>query len=307
MKLSNIMVLKYGDCFSGMSCPAFALKQLGIDFEYKFACDIDRYCRTFLQNEHNPEMIYSDVKDIESLPKVDLYVAGFPCQPFSSANTLIKTENHKSVDLFDEAFRCLKLCDPEVFILENVRGLTFKKNASYFKKVLDALSTLTGYHISYQILNSKDLGLPQSRNRIWFIGSKTTVPRFPESVPLTKSIWNILDLTLPMKPLVTRCKSFVDQKFENGKYYIDNCQSMGAFWRIYDQSTLHCHCITASNVPRVYFKENDQVFYRFYTNGELKELFGLKTPLTIQYLKLSKLLGNGMDINVLEKLISLNF
>lgn len=300
------MKLSYGDCFSGISCPGFALKQLGIDYDYKFACDIDKSCRSFLENEHNPEIIYNDVKNIETLPKVDLYVAGFPCQPFSSANIFIKTKNHKSVDLFDEAFRCLKLCNPEMFILENVKGLTFKKNALYFKKVLDALDTLTGYQVAYKILNSKDFGLPQSRNRIWFIGIKNRTPKFPEPVVLTKTIWDILDLSLPMKPFTSKAAIIPTLKFENNEYYIDNCQCTGKFMKIYGKNHTYCHCVVAANKPSIYYKKDDQIYNRKFSDQELMELFGLKIPLSKTYNNLSKMLGNGMDINVLEKLISLN-
>ena len=173
--------MKYGDLYSGLGCVAIALKQQGIEFDYEFACDINSNCKKNLIHNHKPKSFYTDVRDITELPHVDLFTAGFPCQPFSSANSKKSGDAHPSYDLFTETARCIRLCKPKVFILENVQGLISKKHSEYFayiRKTLDTLCDDLGMKWSYKLMNSKEYGIPQSRPRVYFVGS-VDEPKFP--------------------------------------------------------------------------------------------------------------------------------
>lgn len=302
-------MLTYGDCFSGMSCPAYALKQLGIEFEYKFACDNNKTCQRFLETEHSPDVIYDDARTVQELPKVDLFVAGFPCQPFSGANSMIKTEEHKSVDLFDEAFRWINMCDPEIFILENVKGLTFKSNKKYFDNVLTKLKSLDNYHFEYKLMDSKDYGSTMMRNRIWFIGKKTGTVVWPVKKTTDTTIWNVLDTELPVYPFNSTSKVYPEmiEKYGDG-LYIDNGQTLGSFWKFYGTEEKLARCVTTKNCPALYRISGNMILRREFTDQELKQLFGLKTDINGNYgRQLPKLLGNGMDIGILEQILEMYF
>lgn len=304
------MKITYGDIFSGMSCPAFALKQSNIEFEYKFACDINKESINFLKNEHSPEIIYKDVRDITELPHVNLMVAGFPCQPFSSANTKIKTQNHKSVDLFLDVIRCIGYSKPDVFILENVKGLTFKSNKLYFNRCIEKLDGLDEYRYEYKILNSKDYGQPQSRSRIWFIGVKKNKEIiWPKPKDLNIKAKDLVDHKLEIKPWICigKNRSVIEDYIKKDGLYIDNGQCTGMFCKLYYLDTQDFfYCVLAQNKTCIYQKIDGVVCKRPLVNEELYQIFGLKTKLNGTY-NMAKLLGNGMCINMLENLITVNF
>ena len=79
--------MKLGTDFSGIGSPEMALKYLGIDFESVFACEIDKYARQSFVQLHKPKTFYNDIttRNHKELEQLDLYVAGFPCQAFSTA------------------------------------------------------------------------------------------------------------------------------------------------------------------------------------------------------------------------------
>lgn len=310
----TLFYMKYGDLFSGIGCVAQALKFLDIPFSYEFACDIDKNCKANLLHNFPVKQFYDNVINITNLPKVDLFTAGFPCQPFSSVNKSAKKGlNHKSGDMFTETLRCLQLCDPEVFILENVVALTYKNNAEYFSYILESLGQLTQYSIHYKVLNSKDYGIPQSRQRIYFIGSKIqSEPLYPEPCSLHFTLLDVLDLTLPMKPLVSNAKvveSMADFMHPN-TYYVDNGQNVGSFTKlssIDDRS--YSYCLTASARPRIYHKDDTGVItYRPYCIDEMRMLQQIHPDFEniCSELQFAKQIGNGMDVSMMVRLLYLN-
>ena len=78
-------MLRIGTDCSGIEAPIQALKQLGIPFEHKWACEIDHYARRSILANYQPEIIYEDItkRNHSELPDIDIYVCGFPCQSFS--------------------------------------------------------------------------------------------------------------------------------------------------------------------------------------------------------------------------------
>jgi DNA (cytosine-5)-methyltransferase 3A len=108
--------------FDGMSCGRIALDQLGIKVDNYYACEIDKYAMQVSQANY-PEIIQlGDVCDVKSedLPKIDLILAGSPCQGFSFAGKQLAFDDPRSA-LFFEFIRLLKECKPKYFLLENVR------------------------------------------------------------------------------------------------------------------------------------------------------------------------------------------
>ncbi len=113
---------------------------------------------------------YGDATKIvpRELPDFDFLVAGFPCQPFSIAGKRRGFDDTRGTLFFDIA-RVLKDKRPRYFLLENVKGLLSNKKGKTFQTILKVLADL-GYGVEWQVLNSKDFGVPQNRERVFIIG-----------------------------------------------------------------------------------------------------------------------------------------
>tara|TARA_R110002110_G_scaffold354881_1_gene564579 strand:+ start:21 stop:1217 length:1197 start_codon:yes stop_codon:yes gene_type:complete len=200
--------MKVGTFFSGIGSPEQALLNLGINHEIEFACDIDKYARqTYLKNFHCKNM-YEDITalDMKDLSYVDLLVFGFPCQAFSMAGKRVGFEDTRGT-LFYDALRYLKEHKPRYFIAENVKGLLSHDNGKTFQTIIDCLAKTENYqfslmpfdnlayHIHYKVLNTKDFGIPQNRERIFIIGirdDKDNNFRFPKEMQLKLKLKDIL-------------------------------------------------------------------------------------------------------------------
>lgn len=200
--------MKVGTFFSGIGSPEQALLNLGIKHEIEFACDIDKYAReTYLKNFDCKNM-YQDITalDMKDLSYVDLLVFGFPCQAFSMAGKRGGFEDTRGT-LFYDALRYLTQHKPRYFIAENVKGLLSHDSGKTFQTIIDCLALTTntqmslmpfdnlGYHIYYKVLNTKDFGIPQNRERIFIVGirdDEDNTFRFPKGVTLNKKLKDIL-------------------------------------------------------------------------------------------------------------------
>ncbi len=200
--------MKVGTFFSGVGSPEQALKNLGVKHEIEFACDIDNYAKqTYLKN-FKPKLFAEDITaiDMQNLPYVDLLVFGFPCQAFSMAGKRKGFDDTRGT-LFYDALRYLKEHKPRYFIAENVKGLLSHDNGKTFGTIINCLAKTTnyqmslmpfenlGYHIHYKVLNTKDFGLPQNRERIFIIGIRDDEDNnfnFPKEIPLKLKLKDIL-------------------------------------------------------------------------------------------------------------------
>jgi DNA (cytosine-5)-methyltransferase 1 len=130
---------------------------------------------------------FIDTRDIRTVPTSeipdhDLLVGGFPCQAFSIAGKRRGFDDTRGT-LFFEIARILKDKQPKFFILENVKGLLSHDNGFTFKTIISTLTEL-GYDLQWQVLNSKNFGVPQNRERVFIVGHIRGQPR-PEVFPIT--------------------------------------------------------------------------------------------------------------------------
>lgn len=161
--------MKFIDLFAGIGGFHEAAKQLG--WQCVFASEIDKYaCQTYQAN--HGIIPHGDITkiDAQDIPDHDILFAGFPCQAFSVSGKRLGFEDTRGT-LFFEIARILKEKQPKMFLLENVRGLKSHDNGKTFVIILDTLRTL-GYEVHYNVLNTKDYGIPQNRERIFFVGFK---------------------------------------------------------------------------------------------------------------------------------------
>jgi len=142
----------------------------GIKAECVGFSEIDKYAVAIYKNHYPTHKNYGDAKKIvtEEIPPFELLVGGFPCQAFSVAGKQRGFCDTRGT-LFFEIARVLTDKRPRNFLLENVKGLLSHDKGKTFQTILEILSDI-GYRVEWQVLNSKDFGVPQNRERIFIIG-----------------------------------------------------------------------------------------------------------------------------------------
>ena len=144
--------------------------------------EVDKYA-TQIYKKHFNHKEYGDVTKInwEEVEDFDMLVGGFPCQAFSIAGKRGGFDDTRGT-LFFEIARCLKQKQPRIFLLENVKGLLSHNKGQTFLTILATLDEL-GYDLQWQVLNSKNFGVPQNRERVFIVGHLRGTSR-PEVFPI---------------------------------------------------------------------------------------------------------------------------
>jgi len=148
--------------------------------------EIDKYAQQIYQSHFPTHKNYGDITTIiaEDLPDFDLLVGGFPCQTFSIAGKRAGFEDTRGT-MFFELARILRAKQPRLFVFENVKGLLSHDGGRTFATIVKALDEL-GYDLQWQVLNSKNHGVPQNRERVFIIGHLRGTSR-PEVFPFGES------------------------------------------------------------------------------------------------------------------------
>lgn len=197
--------MKVLSLFSGIGAFEKALDNLNVPYELAGYCEIDKYASKSYSAIHGvPEsMNLGDITkvDAKQLPKdIDLITYGFPCQDISLAGKqkgLFNADGSQTRSgLFFEALRIIEETQPCVAIAENVKNLTSKKFALQFKIVLDSLKA-AGYNNYWQVLNLKDFGIPQNRERVFIVSIRKDIDngqfKFPTGFPLELRLKDVLE------------------------------------------------------------------------------------------------------------------
>ncbi len=184
--------------FSGIGSIEYAFKRLKLKHNIIFAGDIDPFVKqSYFANYNIKEKDWhDDITQFSALKyrdKVDLLVGGSPCQAFSMVGKR-KGLNDTRGTLFYDFARIVDETQPKVFIYENVKGLINHDNGKTWNVVQSVFKSL-GYKLFSKVLNSKDYGIPQNRERIIIIGfkDKNTDFTFPEAIPLTRTMQDFLE------------------------------------------------------------------------------------------------------------------
>ncbi len=165
--------IKYFDMFAGAGGFRSGLSMLGDFFMPVGWCEIDKYAQRAYRALYDTrgEYFCDDARQInpDEMPDIDLICGGFPCQPFSIANCRNYGFDDPRGTLFFEIARIAAAKRPAYLLLENVPNLLSHDSCRTFATILNALSEL-GYDVAWQVLNSKDFGVPQSRKRVYIVG-----------------------------------------------------------------------------------------------------------------------------------------
>tara|TARA_B100000900_G_scaffold379236_1_gene364006 strand:- start:696 stop:1619 length:924 start_codon:yes stop_codon:yes gene_type:complete len=296
-------MLKIGTDCSGIEAPIEAMKKISckhnINFKHMFSSEIDKFATKYIQANHNPEYLFDDIKNrnINDVPDIDIYVAGFPCQPYSRANKF-KLEVDPRTDLFHDCAKVIHERQPKIFILENVKTLVTLRDGYYFDKILESLNKNNRYHIHYKIINSKDYGIPQCRERLYIIGisreHSKDIFKFPEKIkmkPITsfvdkknKSIDEIKECNIELFNNIPKDSVFIDIGFRKAKF---------------PKSNKWAPCITAQpNMWCVPMNRKASVDEYLKLQG-----FPLSVKRPISDHQMKKKIGNSMTVDVIELLL----
>lgn len=200
-------IVRLATSFSGIGAIEHAFHRLGLNCKIQFAGDIDSNCKKayFANYGISEDQWHNDVHDFDAKPykgKIDLFVGGAPCQAFSLRGKHGGFEDTRGT-LFREFARIVIECQPKVFIFENVKGMISHDKGRTWRVIKETFENDCGYQIYYQVLNAKDYGIPQSRERIYCIGfRKETDFKYPAPIKLTSSVYDYLEQCVDKKYLL---------------------------------------------------------------------------------------------------------
>ena len=183
--------MRFIDLFAGIGGLRLGFEKAG--GECVFSSEIDKYAKITYELNFR-EKPAGDIKQIKSkdIPKHDILAAGFPCQPFSVAGEKKGLKDVRG-NLFYEIIRILEDCQPQAFLLENVKGLTSLNKGKTFKLIHEELEG-RGYKVYSKVLNTMDYGdIPQTRERVYIAGFLNDYKfSFPEKMILRKTVKDII-------------------------------------------------------------------------------------------------------------------
>lgn len=307
-------MLKVGSLFAGIGGIDIAFQNAG--FQIEWANEIDtKACITYSKNFKNRDyMICDDIKNlkIDSLSKIDILTAGFPCQAFSIAGLRKGFEDNRGL-VFFELLKVVERLEPRVIFLENVKNLQSHNKGETLKHIINEIESM-GYKVKYKVLNTCECSeIPQNRERIYIVCFKEEKEylsfQFPENNPSIRrlSMKDILNLEVDSSYYYTNAKSKI---YNSIKEYITKHNTFYQWRRIYVRENKQnlCPTLTANmgtgghNVPLIL----DNIGIRKLTPRECARLQGFpedfifpkEFPNSILY----KQIGNSVSIPVIEKI-----
>ena len=198
-------MLKLLSLFSGIGAFEKALDNLGVDYDLINFCEFDKYASKSYCAIHGVDESKNlgDITKVDEkqLPSdIDIVTYGFPCQDISLAGKQQGMFNDDGSQtrsgLFFEALRIIEHTKPKIAIAENVKNLTSKKFNAQFQIVLASLEA-AGYNNYWKVLNAKDYGIPQNRERVFIVSIRKDIDHglfeFPKAYPLKKRLKDLLE------------------------------------------------------------------------------------------------------------------
>ena len=189
------------DLFAGIGGMRLAFEKVG--GKCVFSSEFEKFARESYFANFN-EFPSGDITKIKnsSIPSHDILLAGFPCQPFSNAGYKLGFEDTRGTLFFDVA-RIIKSKKPSMVLLENVKGLRSHDNGRTIKVIENTLDKL-GYDVFIDVLNSKDFGLPQNRERVFIVCfNRNKLGRidykFPTALKKSVKLGDILENSVDLK------------------------------------------------------------------------------------------------------------
>lgn len=299
-------MLKIGTDCSGIEAPIQALEKIckvnNLKYEHIFSSENNQYAIDCLKENYKPNILYGDIqkRNVKDIPDIDIYVSGFPCQPFSKANKF-KTKVDPRLNLFENCLDVIVEKEPKIFILENVKTLVTLNKGSYFNEILSRLENNGKYNVNWKVMNSKDYGIPQSRDRLYIIGILKTESK--------------KEFGFPSKKKMKKINSFIDTKNndkipikESNKELFQNIPTDSVFIDIgfrkskFVNSNKWAPCITAQPNMWCVPKQRKATVKEYLSLQGFPKTF--KQPKNISDHQMKIRVGNSMTVDVIEALFN---
>lgn len=191
-------MIKVLELFAGIGACSKALEKLGIEHEIVDAVEIDKYAIASFNAIHGTNFEPQDITKWDKDIQVDLIMHGSPCQDFSLAGKQAGGDEGSGTrsSLMYETIRIVEKLKPKYVVWENVKNLLSKKHKHNFDAYIETMNIL-GYNSYYQVLNAKDYGIPQNRERVFTISIRKDIDngnfKFPEKQELKLRLKDMLE------------------------------------------------------------------------------------------------------------------
>ena len=303
--------LKVMECFAGIGACSKALERLGIEHEIVDAVEIDKCAIKSFNAIHNTNFEPQDICEWDKDIEVDLLMHGSPCQDFSAAGLQKSGDKGSGTrsSLMWETIRIVEKLKPKYVIWENVKNLLSKKHRHNFDAYLETMEQL-GYTNYYQVLNAKDFGIPQNRERVFTISVLGECDfKFPEPQELTLRLKDMLEDETDEEYYV------IDKYLEFSNFYTiprgsDGKLINGSYNRVWKEEK-YCGAINLTKIQEVGKKDNtNNLIIRKITSREAWKLMGFDSEDYEKAAKvnldnnLTKQAGNSIVVNVLEAILT---
>ena len=301
------------EAFAGYGGASFGLKKTKLPSEIIGFSEFDKYASAIFELNHSGIKNYGDITQIQpsDIPDYDMFTGGFPCQPFSTAGLGLGEMDIRGT-LFYDVIRINEVKRPKHILLENVKGLTTRRHKATFDKIISELERL-GYSVRWKVLNSKDYGIPQNRERLWIYGYRGVLPNGfvlePEKIQLKVFFKDFLDIT-PDESLYLNQEQ-IKRLIE--KHNVDLNVKEPLCLDIYNKKVRHDGISITITEPhhnslRVIEKpKNGKFVVRKLSKTEHFRLMGFDENEfnfgDFSYQQICKRAGNGWDVNLVSKLL----
>ncbi len=323
--------------FAGYGGGSFGLKRLkennpNIDYEVIGYSEFDKFASELFDANHKdkygkPLKNWGDITKIDpnELPDFDMFMGGFPCQPFSSAGM------QKGIDdpygrgtMLGHIIRICKVKKPKYIFLENVKGFTHGKFQPIHDQLIKDLKKM-GYGknpLAKAVLNSKDYGIPQNRERLWMFAQLGGLPKgfnlIPPTIDSTLRIGDFLDYNPETKLYLSDAQiSHLKEKHNIESFAVDTPLCFDVYNK---KIKFDGYCITITQpehnslrVIEVPGKDGREIVRKMSVHEQFR-LMGFRISRDLKdceinfagqsYSQLSKRAGNGWDVNLVGKLLT---
>lgn len=209
--------LRVFEAFAGYGSQSIALRNIGIDYEVVAISEIDKYAIKAYESIHGKVNNLGDISkiNVEDIPDHDLFTYSFPCQDISVAGKQASLEENSGTrsSLLWECKKIIEGKKPKYLLMENVKNLVSKKHKPYFDKWLEWLEE-QGYSNTWKVLNAKDYGIPQNRERVFVVSIFGENFEMKETQSVDGDLQYFLDKNINIKTKPS-CQKAFDREFEN--------------------------------------------------------------------------------------------
>jgi DNA (cytosine-5)-methyltransferase 1 len=302
------------EAFAGFGGASFSLTKAKIKHHTVGFSEFDKFAIDLYQKNFPGVHSFGDITLInpKDIPDFDLFTGGFPCQPFSQVGLGLGEQDTRGT-LFHDIIRICEVKKPKHILLENVKGLKTNRHGDTFKTIIKNLTNI-GYDVIAQVLNSKDFGIPQNRERLWIYAYRGQLPLTfsltPEKEPLKIKFKDMLDKAPDPKLFLTQVQiarlkelyglDFIVLEPSCVDLYNKNIRKDGTSITILEP---HHNKMRIAHVPN-----GAELQVRKYSISEHFRLMGFKDGEidfnNQSYQQLCKRAANGWDINLASRIFT---